>query len=99
MLKRKFDLTENEERIVSNLEKRLENNNIRISRRDSRYILEISREELLERARERQDWNLIGQLYNPEPDTKAEALLISHMRTVYEETEGNIPNKKDDMYL
>ena len=99
MLKRKFDLTENEERIVSNLEKRLEKNNIRISRRVSRYILEISREELLERARERQDWNLIGQLYNPEPDTKAEALLISHMRTVYEETEGNIPDEKDAMYL
>lgn len=99
MLKKKFDLTEHEELIVRNFECRLEKNSIRISRVVSRYILEISREELLERARERGEWELIGQLYNPVPASRAAELLSLHMRTLYEETNGKIPEDKEALYL
>lgn len=99
MLKKKFDLTAHEESIIGKFEARLEKNGIRISRRVSRYLLEISREELKERAREREDWDLIGQLYNPAPGSRAESMLSSHMRTLYEETNGIIPDEEKEMYL
>lgn len=90
MKKKNFELTEHEERIIGLFENKVVQNGGRIPRKVSRRIFEEAREELLDRARERRDWGLISQLYNPEPGTRAETLLKLHTRTLYEETNGKL---------
>lgn len=84
-MKKLIPLSDVERGIIEWFEKELSERKQCIDAVSSRILFEDVREDLIERARLRGDWEFVRMLHNPSANSRAVYALESYMITIYEE--------------